>query len=262
LAEQLKTHDILVALDQLPKGLEKTYDVAVSRIHARHNEDHVIVALKTLMWITFAREPLEVDALRYALVVEENSTDINQSDLPDIQKVISLCVGLVAVDRESGNIRLVHETTQQYFQKYFRDVRKEDGDAEIVKTCLTYFSFPAFSHPFSYDISLEKHLEKYKLSSYASRYWFVHIRQGRLEEKFCQAIIKTFESQGTRDSVFQLREYCSSSLWDPQWAWHRPSEVHLLHLASMHGLRILCGEILQQRNSMQRMYFLVVAFNL
>jgi hypothetical protein len=255
LAEQLKTHDILAALDQLPKGLEATYDVAVSRIHARHNKDHVKVALKTLTWITFAREPLEVDALRHALVVEEDSTDINESDLPDIQKVILLCVGLVAVDLEGGKIRLVHETTQQYFQKYFRDVQTGDGEAEIAKTCLRYFSFPAFCHPFWERESIQKHLEKYKLSSYASRYWFVHIRQGRLEEKFCQAIIKTFENQGTRDSVYQLLEYC---IYGRYSAFPLRYEVHLLHLASMHGLRILCGEVLRQSNTMPRMYFLVL----
>jgi hypothetical protein len=255
LAEQLKTHDILAALDQLPKGLEATYGVAVSRIHARQNEDHVKIALKTLKWITFAREPLEVDALRHALAVEEDSTDINESDLPDIQKVISLCVGLVSVDQEAGKIRLVHETTQQYFQKYFRDVRTGDGEAEIAMICLRYLSFPAFCQPFWERESIEKHLEQYKLSSYVSRYWFVHIRQGRLEEKFCQAIIKTFENQGTRDSVYQLSEYCSI-----EWyiGFQLPIGVHLLHLASMHGLRILCGEVLRQSSRMQRMYFFIL----
>jgi hypothetical protein len=258
LAEQLKTHDILAALDQLPKGLEETYGVAVSRIRARQNEDHVKVALKTLKWIAFAREPLEVDTLQHALAVEEDSTDINESDLPDIQMVISLCVGLVAVDREGGNIRLVHETTQQYLQKYFRDVRKEDGDAEIAKTCLTYFSFPAFSHPFRNEESLEEHLKKYKLSSYASRYWFVHIRPRRLEENFCQAIFKTFENQGTRDTVHQLRDYNN----DEWYSLNFPIGVHLLHLASMHGLRILCAEVLRQSTTRRRMYFLVAALNL
>ena len=257
LAEQLKTHDILGALDQLPKGLEATYSVAVSRIRARQNEDHVKVALKTLTWITFAREPLEVDALRHALAVEEDSTDVNESDLPDIKKVISLCVGLVAVDQKSGKIRLVHETTQQYFQRYFGDVQTEHGEAEIAMTCLRYFSFPAFCHPFWERDSIKKHLEKYKLSSYASRYWFVHIREGRLEERFCQAIIKTFESQGTRDSVCQLRK-CCDSLNLGYFHFDHPIGGHLLHLASMYGLPILCGEVFRQSNTMQRMYLLVL----
>jgi hypothetical protein len=60
----------------------------------------------------------------------------------------------------SGKIRLAHETTQQYFQKYFRDVEKEDGDTEIAKTCLRYFSFPGFSHQACQGhASMDKHLE-------------------------------------------------------------------------------------------------------
>jgi hypothetical protein len=255
LAEQLKTHDILAALDRLPKGLEEAYGAAVSRITARQNAEHVKVALKTLKWITFAREALEVGALRHALVIEEDSIDINESDLPDIQKVISLCVGLVVVDQRGGKIRLVHETTQQYFQKYFREARKEDGDAEMAMTCLRYLSFPAFSHQFADEELMLRHLEKYKLSSYASRYWSVHIREGRLENKFFHAIVKTFENQGTRDSVCQIHEYTKYKSF---WGSDDSLGVHLLHLVSIHGLCVLCNEVLRKSDMMQRVYFLIL----
>jgi hypothetical protein len=132
-------------------------------------------------------------------------------------------------------------------------VRIGDGEAEIAMTCLRYFSFPAFCHPFGDRVSITKRLEKYKLSSYASRYWFVHIRQAQLEEKFCHAIIKTFENQGTRDSVYQLHEFNG---WFPDF--ERPIGAHLLHLASMHGLGILCSEVLRRSDTIQRMYFLVL----
>jgi hypothetical protein len=41
---------------------------------------------------------------------------------------------------------------------------------------------------------VREHLAKYSLSSYASRYCFVHIREGGLEEEFSQAIVKALES--------------------------------------------------------------------
>ena len=255
LEDQPNEHHIRCALDRLPEGLDETYDAAVSRIRAQTNPENVKLALGTLKWVTFAREHLQERALLHALAVKDDSTDIEESDLQNIEKVISLCAGLVVLDQGSGTIRPVHETTQQYLKKYFRDVQKEDVDAEIAKTCLRYFSFPAFSHPLREEVSIEEHLEKYKLSSYTSRYWFVHIREGRLEEKFCEAIVKTLENQGTRDSIHQLREYCINDWYYP---FQSPRGVQLLHLASMHGLRILCGELLRQSNTMQRMYFLVL----
>jgi hypothetical protein len=81
-------------------------------------------------------------------------------------------------------------------------------------------------------------------------------REGRLEEKLCQAIFKTFENQGTRDSVCQLRwYYMNERRFGPDFGYSIAG-VHLLHLVSMHGLQILCGNILRQSNTMQRMYFL------
>ena len=46
-------------------------------------------------------------------------------------------------------------------------------------------------------------MRKYNLCIYASRYWFVHIREGHLEEKLVLTILKSFETQGVRDSVTQ-----------------------------------------------------------
>jgi hypothetical protein len=214
------------------------------------------MAIKTLMWATFAKEHLQEKALLHALALKDDSTDIQESDLANTEKVISLCVGLVVLDRENSEIRLVHETTQQYFQKYFRDVAKVDGDAEIAMTCLRYFSFPAFCCHFRDIESMERHLDMYTLSTYALRYCFVHIRERRLEEKFYQVIVKTFENQSTLDTVYQLREHLSNNLQYRSDSLKSPRDVHLLHLASLDGLQILCREILRKANMRQRMYFL------
>ena len=182
LADQLKTSDLLFALDQMPSGLDQAYNTAVNRITARNNPEHVQIALKTLKWVTFVREPLGPKALLHALVVQDDTTDIQDHDLPDIEKIVSLCVGLVVLDKDGDKVRFVHETTEQYFQKYFRDVRKEDGDAEIAMSCLRYFSLSVFSNGgFTTKELMDKHLAKYSLSRYASRYGFVHIREGGLE---------------------------------------------------------------------------------
>jgi len=176
--------------------------------------------------------------------------DIKESSLEDIQKVVSLCVGLASVDRKGGEIRLVHETTKDYLQNYFRDKQKEDGDEVIAKACLRYFSFPAFSKVFENKESLEKHLDTYKLSSYASRYWFVHVREGNLEGKFTPAILDTFKKQDIRDSVFQIAEYLEHPRF---FQSYYQAKNHLFHLASMYGLARLFQEILRKTSKAQRL---------
>jgi len=248
LEEQPNRHRILQALNQLPTGLGETYDAALSRIARQQPLETVELALKTLLWITFAREQLEAGALQHALAVKESSTDIVEIDLPDLQVILSACAGLVAIESESGKIRLVHETTQQYLQHYFHN-RKKDGDAEIAKVCLRYFCLPAFSRAFENEKSLNNHLQKYKLSSYASRNCFIHIFQGGLEAPFVPEILNTFENQGTRDSVFQIAEYVKT----PYYYDYGRLEINLLQLASMHGLVFLCRKVLEQCSPIQKL---------
>jgi hypothetical protein len=251
LAEQLNEHHILSALKRLPRGLEETYDAALSRITSQQPHEHVALALRALVWLTFAKEHLPETGLRYALAVKDDTTDITEQDLPSLQMILSLCMGLVALEKESGTIRLVHETTQQYLQNYFRK-EKEDGDAEIANVCFRYFSFPVFSQEFENEDSLVEHLARYPLSSYASRCWFLHIR-GDLERTFVPKILQTFRSQNVRNSVEQLAGYSECGYVVLQ------TDRHVLHIASECGLAILCREILRPTSKMQSLYFPSIA---
>jgi ankyrin repeat protein len=262
LAEQTNKQNILSALNRLPRGLEKTYDVSVSRITAQSNLENVALARTALMWLTFTREPLQTMALQHALTVKDDTLDIGEGDLPNVQMLVSLCMGLVAIEQESGTIRLVHETTQQYLESYFRKA-KEDGDSEIAKACLHYLSFPAFSRGFQRtgstlsghfegDPLLNEHIARYPLSGYASRYWFVHVKRGS-EETLVPLILKTFQSQSVRDSVARIANY---SQFLNGFESRRPLS-HLLHIASRHGLSILCREILRPKNDVQTLYLVL-----
>ena len=102
---------------------------------------------------------------------------------------------------------------------------------------------------------MDNHLAKFRVSSYASRYWYAHIREGRLEEEFCQETVETFENQCARDFVFQILQYTLKKFY---WFNFESPRLHLLHIAAMHGLCTLCGEVLRQSNTMQRMYFLIL----
>jgi hypothetical protein len=247
-------------LDQLPSGLEEAYKAAVDRITTRKNAEHVRIALKTFKWITFAREPLESKALLHALVVNKDTTVIEDKDLPDIEKIVSLCVGLVAVGQDTGKVRFVHETTQRYFQRYFREMQKEDGDEEIARTSLHYLSLlpffpdgPIRATYFPY--GEPRQLDNYSLFPYVSRYWAVHIRDGGLEVELQGVIAETFKNRNLLKLIYRIgrHQFTRTGGYEAPLSSVFSERVGLLHLASMHGLSNLCREILSQSSKIEKL---------
>jgi Ankyrin repeats (3 copies) len=86
--------------------------------------------------------------------------------------MLSSCAGLVTVD--SNIIRLVHYTTQEYFQrrglKSLEDVQKNI----IAISCLTYLSYDVFAKGYLRD--LKHRLRKNAFFEYAAQNWAHHIQ--------------------------------------------------------------------------------------
>jgi hypothetical protein len=90
---------------------------AYRRVMERINEQMAgkkELALKVLSWITFAKRQLTTSELQHALGTKTGRFELNHGDLPHIGDMVSVCAGLVTVDEESGVMRLVHYTTQEY----------------------------------------------------------------------------------------------------------------------------------------------------
>lgn len=66
----------------------------------------------------------------------------------DIDDMISICAGLVTINRQSGTVSLIHYTTQDYLERTRADWCP-DSDATIATSCLTYILFPIFDVEFS-----------------------------------------------------------------------------------------------------------------
>ena len=98
------------------EGLDKAYDDTVNRIE---NQQQGIreLAKKMLFWIVFAKRPLTTEELRHALAVEPGTRSLDMRNLCPVEDMVSSCAGLVTIDQKSNIIRLVHYTTQEYFQR-------------------------------------------------------------------------------------------------------------------------------------------------
>ncbi|KFY41758.1 hypothetical protein V494_02806 [Pseudogymnoascus sp. VKM F-4513 (FW-928)] len=163
-------------LRNLPRGstaLNKAYDEAIERIESQLPEQSEL-AKTVLSWISYAMRQLTTKELTHALAVEEGESELDEDNILDMEDIISVCAGLVAVDEESDIIRLVHYTTQEYFEG-IRETWNPIAQEEIASTCLTYLSCDTFGTGHCYDeAAFESRITQNPFLDYAARYWGEH----------------------------------------------------------------------------------------
>jgi hypothetical protein len=131
-------------LKELPKNLYEGYDIAMERIEAQNEEDRE-TARSTLMWVANAKRPLIVKELQVALAIEPGTQQLDKENLLKIEIILSVCAGLVIVDKESSVVRLVHQTTQEYFDS-IQAHEFPDAQAYIAHTLLTLLTFDGYPY--------------------------------------------------------------------------------------------------------------------
>ncbi|PSN58640.1 hypothetical protein BS50DRAFT_627129 [Corynespora cassiicola Philippines] len=169
------------ALKKLPTGTESydcAYSDAMERIEGQLSDEEAL-AKEALSWITCAKRPLTTTELQHALAIQVGQADFDEENKPDLEDIVSVCAGLVTIDEESGIIRLVHYTTQEYFER----TQKQwfpTADFDITAICVTYLSFTVFGSGICLtDSSFEERLRRNPLYDYAAKYWGCHARRSR-----------------------------------------------------------------------------------
>lgn len=169
---------------------DDAYREALETIEGQLLEDKK-TAKKVLSRITYAGRPLTTGELCHALAVDlgkldENNTlngeeipticaglvaeNLDEDNVPDVNDIVSVCAGLVTVDEESNVIRLIHYTTQEYFDRN-RQHWFPHSQLKIASTCLIYLSFNTFrSGSCPSDDEFENRLKRKAFLDYASRY--------------------------------------------------------------------------------------------
>ncbi|KAH4116474.1 hypothetical protein HBI81_022200 [Parastagonospora nodorum] len=160
-------------LKRLATGLgayDSAYASAMERIESQIG-DQVELAKQVLAWIVYAKRQMTATELQEALGVEEGECELDSDNCPELDDMVSVCAGLVTIDQGSGVIRLVHQTTQEYF------VRKKqtwfpNAETMIATQCATHLSFNIWgpTYPVLPDV---KHTGM-ALFKYAAQYWGYH----------------------------------------------------------------------------------------
>jgi ankyrin repeat protein len=177
-------------LKTLPAGLDAAYTIAMSRIESQLDEE-VETAKDVLSWISYATRPLTPLELQYALAIEDHQLFIDEDNIPDIEDLISICAGLVIVDEQSGVVRLVHYTVQEYFDRN-RTSLFPNAHYQIATRCIHYLSFEVFNDALLLDISHSRHslLGDNHLLEYAANSLRHHIHMQKIETSFILELLR------------------------------------------------------------------------
>jgi ankyrin repeat protein len=234
------------ALQGLPGELDGTYEEAMKRIQSQ-DPRKVRRAEQILSWICYAIRPMTVNEIQCALAVESGDTDIDEEALPDEDLLVSVCAGLVTIDRESNVIRFVHYTTREYFVDRFRTAL-----TEIVRTCLTYLSFNKFADGYCRsDEEMEIRLRKYPLLRYASQYWGDHARGEPEQDQSIKDLIMQFLENEPKISCSIQLTHISKYRYEG-YSQGFPKNVSGVELAATLGLEEITRKLLEKGSNVNR----------
>ncbi|KAJ9139179.1 ankyrin repeat protein [Pleurostoma richardsiae] len=246
LLSKKRPSDVERALGDLPrgeKGLDKTYEQAMTRIEGQESDDEYLAKL-VLTWVINARRPLSSRELRHAVSIDADMTNIDEDSLYDLKELLTMCAGLVVLDESSDVIGLVHYTTQEYFERNTHWF--DDPLNTIASTCLTYLSFDEFETGGCVtDQEFEERLDSYPFYDYASKEWGYHIAQADLEAVE-NSLWKTLDREM---KVVACVQALMALKWYPGYSQRTPTGVTAMHLAAHFGLQGIVARLLDIRKN-------------
>jgi hypothetical protein len=236
-----KAKATLQAFKKGAQSLDTAYGEALERIEGQLPGD-TLLAKQGLSWITYAQRPLTIQELCHALAIEPGERILDPDAVCDIDDILSACAGLVTIDTESNVVRLVHYSTQEYFER----IRLEwipNAQLDIATACITYLSMDTFlSGSCDSDEAFEARLGDNVFLDYSARHW------GRHAEVVQQSI-----------SDLALAFLCSDSLVLTviqaavvekhvygKYSQGFPSQINGLHLVARYGLSCLAEMLLEE----------------
>lgn len=247
----MTVRDIRSSLKELTSGsttYDKAYDDAMQRIDSQPI-DQKKMAREVLSWITCAKRPLTPFELLHALAVDLGDPTIDTDNIPNLDFIVLLCVGLVVVTGDEGPhqmVRLVHYTTQEYFERlsghWFPDAHKK-----MAATCLTYLSFDNFQSGIcATDMDFEARLDDYPLYSYAATNWGHHVSAQITSQDLVTTFLRSsLNVDACVQAIFAIRGASNQG----DYCRRIPQGFTALHLAAFLGLEDIVRSLIGVESS-------------
>jgi GTPase SAR1 family protein len=211
LAQSHTKRVLLKNLEALPIGLDQLYDQTISRIMEQADADETL-ARSILTLVADAYRPLSLTELQHALVLHSDASVRLSSPTAEIfdkedavgkDIIVSVCLGLITIQQESDEVRLVHLTLQSYLEHAFAH-RWPDARVDVARTCLACItSSDLISGPCRTDKEMTARLVQHPFLGYVGRYWGRHVHESATSID-SQTILEIVTPDTTRQSVVQI----------------------------------------------------------
>lgn len=170
--------------------------------------------------------------LQHALAIELGDKAFDVDNIPETEGILSVCAGLITLNEETRVARLVHYTTQQYFEKTW-NTWFPDAHREIGRVCLTFLSLDAFRNGIcETQEEFLSRLNQFPLYNYASRNWGYHIQHhcGPIEEELALELLSDAPKAAACSQALTIGR---QHLWTSKT---RKQQMTGMHLAAYWGL--------------------------
>ncbi|KAJ6786496.1 hypothetical protein PWT90_09714 [Aphanocladium album] len=232
------------AIAKLPSGsdaYDHAYQEAMERIEGQMHDQQKL-AKDVLSWITCAKKPLSATELQHALAVEIGEHELDEDNMPQLEDMVSVCAGLVQVDKTSGIIGVVHYTTQEFFERTRRRWFP-DADTQHTIICATYLSYTTFTSGFCHtDDSFEERLRCNPFYSYTAQNWGYHARMASRLQQVEDFLTSPNLVEAASQALLASQPWPGCS----DYSQKLPQRMTGLHLAAYFGTETAVGILLQR----------------
>lgn len=230
---------VRIALRELPKGLNETYEVILKKV----SESEIEVVRRILLWLSFAVLPLTLEELHEAVAIEDGLDRLDEESLLSRpQEILSLCGSLLSVS-DQGHVRLAHLSVKEYLLstqiRQHSSVAKfamapSEANRELAAYCLTYLSFQELtSGPSRSADAYADRLKRHPLLKHAATGWAYYFRAADTTPNLRNLVLDFF-TPGSRQifmSWVQVLNADHNSKWDVY-----PQHATYLYYAASFGL--------------------------
>ncbi|PTB55273.1 hypothetical protein M431DRAFT_554495, partial [Trichoderma harzianum CBS 226.95] len=239
--------DVRNALEKLSTrsdACDHAYEDAMKRIDSQ-DAGRKDLARRALSFIVYAKRKISAVELQHALAVENERHELDSQNLASIENIILVCAGLVTLDHETGIIRLVHYTAQDYFERtqasWF-----PSAERAITKSCVTYLSFSVFDSGFcSTDVDFEHRLSSNPFYNYAAHNWGHHAQKiSPIPQELIAFIKCDLKVQASSQVLMASKPTWKGSDYSQQF----PKKITGLHLAAYFGIGDIIETILNEQD--------------
>ena len=147
--------------------MDATYERILQMISAKPRAQREL-ARRALVWIAYARKPLSIRDLAFAISIEMDTKSLEdlKSSTPTEKAILNACANLVSVDQGEKRVRFVHFSVQEFLTSHRSTtlgIGYEVGHREIAQACmilLTLFpkrrDFKSWLHVYAYDYAFDE----------------------------------------------------------------------------------------------------------